>query len=138
MKLVLKKINQTQHSSLTDYGYLIVRVCFGLLLLKHGYPKITQFEKYVQHFSDPLGVGVQTSLLLVIFAEVICALFIALGLLTRLAAIPVVINFIIIFFVVHGNDSFGDRELAAVYLMLASGILLMGSGKISVDRKLGF
>jgi len=138
MKAWLKKINFTGHTALADYGYLLVRVCFGLLLLKHGYPKVANFTEYAQHFSDPIGLGSHTSLLLAIFAEFICAICIVLGLFTRLASIPLVINFLVIFFIVHGSDPLGKKELVAAYLMLSLGTLLMGAGKISIDRKMGF
>lgn len=139
MKAFLKKINFTGHSQLTDLGYLIVRVGFGLLVLTHGYSKVVNFDKFAaSDFFNPLGIGTQTSLLLAIFAEFVCAISVALGLFTRLAAIPLVIQFIVVFFVVHGNDSFGDRELPATYLTLAIGILLMGSGRYSLDRRLGY
>ncbi|MBS1748984.1 MAG: DoxX family protein [Bacteroidetes bacterium] len=139
MKSFLKKINFTGQSGLTDLGYLIIRIGFGVLVLTHGYSKLVNFDKLsTAEFFNPLGLGIKTSLVLAIFAEFVCAISIALGFFTRLASIPVVIQFIVVFFVVHGNDAFGERELPATYLILAIGILLMGSGRYSIDRRLGY
>lgn len=138
MKSLLKKMNRTEATGLADAGYLIIRAGFGLMVSTHGYAKLTNFAEYSQWFSDPIGLGVKASLTLAMFAEFFCALFIALGLFTRMAAIPVVFTFLVIVFVVHGNDPFGDKETAVAYLVFSIGILLAGSGKLSLDRKLGF
>ena len=103
---MLKKINQTEQTALAQYGYLIIRVCFGLMLATHGWSKVSHFNEYAAQFANPFGLGERTSLILTIFAEFVCAILIALGFFTRLASIPVVINFLTIFFIIHGSDPF--------------------------------
>ena len=84
MKSFLKKINFTGQSGLTDLGYLIIRVGFGVLVLTHGYSKLVNFDKLsTAEFFNPLGLGIKTSLVLAIFAEFVCAISIALGFFTR-------------------------------------------------------
>ncbi|MFZ2906120.1 MAG: DoxX family protein [Cyclobacteriaceae bacterium] len=128
------KIFSTESSTAGEVGYLLVRVCFGLFLVTHGWAKVSNFKEYSAGFSDPFGFGSNASLVLTIFAECICAIAIALGFFTRLASIPVLITFSTIFFIIHGSDPFGDKELAAVYLVLSVGTLLKGSGKYSLDK----
>ena len=59
-------------------------------------------------FADPLGLGGQLSLGLASFAEFFCAIAVAIGLLTRLASVPVIILFTVAFFIIHGDDPFGE------------------------------
>jgi putative oxidoreductase len=121
-------------------GTLILRVGSGFLLMfNHGYAKLTNFPDLAQKFGDPLKIGVTTSLSLAVFAEFFCATLIILGLLTRLAAIPVVILFSVILYKVAKNISAGagGGELAALFLVCFLSILLLGPGKYSLDRLIG-
>ena len=45
---------------------LIMRIVFGLLLMSHGFQKLTSFSDLVSSFPDPLGVGASVSLSLAI------------------------------------------------------------------------
>jgi len=40
------------------------------------------------------------------------------------------------FFIIHGADPFGEKELAAIYGIGYIAIALIGPGKFSVDRQL--
>ena len=63
-----------------DFGKLILRIGFGAtMLLAHGWPKLANFSQSMNTFPDPLGIGNSLSLGLAIFAEVLCALLVALG-----------------------------------------------------------
>lgn len=85
-------------------------------------------------FADPLGVGLTASLALTVFAEVFCSILLILGLLTRIAAIPLIITMLVVAFVVHGSDGFGSQELPIMYLMMYLVIAILGAGKISLDK----
>ena len=75
-------------SSPTSAGLLALRLFFGLtMLLHHGLDKLNTFNIKAPHFPDPLGVGHSTSLALTVFAEVIAAILLAIGLWTRFAAL---------------------------------------------------
>ncbi|MBV9403889.1 MAG: DoxX family membrane protein, partial [Acidobacteriaceae bacterium] len=70
-----------------DCGLLVLRLCFGLLLLfNHGVPKLLRFSQMAAHFPDPLHVGSKISLVLVLIAELVCAVLVVIGLATRLVA----------------------------------------------------
>ena len=115
---------------------LLLRVAVAALMLTHGWPKLSKVLAGDMQFGDPIGLGPGPSLILVAFAEGICSLLILIGAGTRLASIPLIINFIVVFFIVHGNDPFGKRELPLLYLILYIILLIMGSGKYSVDHSL--
>ena len=68
-----------------------------------------------------------------IFAEFFCALFISIGLFTRVLAVPLVINMIVVVFKVHNMDFFGKAELGGLYLAGFLVLLLCGPGRVSVD-----
>ncbi len=118
-----------------DWGLLVLRIAAGgLLAILHGYPKL---EKLIAGggFADPLGLGPQVSLTLATFAELGCAVAVAIGLLTRLACVPVIITMLVAAFVVHGADPLAKKELAFLYLAPFVTIFLTGPGRWSIDRR---
>jgi putative oxidoreductase len=116
-------------------GLLVLRLAFGgTMLLVHGLDKVMRYGDMAPKFFDPFGLGGHFSLALVIFAEVACALAVVLGLLTRLAVIPLIVEMAMAFFMVHGKDSFQVKELALLYLAAFVVLLLTGPGPLSADR----
>jgi putative oxidoreductase len=73
---------------------------------------------------------------LTVFAEFFCALALALGLLTRAAVIPLIVTMLTAAFVILGDDPFGKKELALLYLVPFVTILIVGPGRFSLDRLL--
>lgn len=104
-------------------------------MMSHGLPKLMKLLDGAPYkFADPLGLGVFTSLLLAVFAEVFCAALLAMGLFTRLASIPLIVIMAVAAFVVHGDDPFGKKEMALLYLLIYLFIFAKGGGKLSIDR----
>lgn len=124
----------------TDIGLLIIRLLFGILLIYgHGFGKITTIISGEEiKFMDPIGIGANLSYHLAAFAEGICSLFIILGLYTRIAAIILLINFIVIFtfhaFII--GDGFSVLELRYFYLFTILALFFSGPGKYSLDHML--
>jgi putative oxidoreductase len=122
---------------LKDAGLLVLRVWLGLsMLLLHGWGKVENYAQLSQGFPDPLGVGTALSASLVIFAEVLCALLLAVGLAARLASIPLVVTMAVAFFVVHGGVLVGEGngEMAFIYLAGFVALLIAGPGRYSLDH----
>ena len=118
-----------------DVALLILRVGTAALMLTHGIPKLLMlFGSGEITFADPIGLGMETSLTLVVFAEVICSILILLGLAIRLAAIPLIINMLVVFFIVHAQDPLKVKELALIYLLIFIVLLITGSGKYALDH----
>lgn len=134
----MKTLSNTTNSNLTAFGLLLLRVFLGLaLLLGHGLGKWSKlFGSDEIQFADPFGVGAVPSLALAVFAEVICALLLALGLLTRWSLIPLIITMLVAIFAVHISDGFGGMEKALLYGVGFIALLLTGPGKFSVDALL--
>jgi len=126
-------ISQTGVTS--SIGLLILRVWVGLILaFQHGLGKLTSFTQRSENFADPLGVGSSISLGLVVFAEFFCSLALVLGLFTRAAVIPLIITMLVAAFVIHGDDPFGRKELALMFLGPFIAFLFTGPGRFSLDR----
>jgi len=116
-----------------DLGLLLVRLAAGGLMLYHGAPKLFNFTDRMNTFSNPIGIGSPLSLTLVVFAEFFCAVFLIVGVFTRIATIPLIINLMVIIFVVKGSDPIKEKELAAFYLAAYVALFFTGPGKYSVD-----
>lgn len=121
----------------TQIGLLIVRLGFGgLMLFAHGLDKLINFADKAERFPDPLGWGSGVALGLAVFAEVFCSAAVMLGLMTRLACVPLVITMAIAAFHIHGGDPFERKELALAYLVGFTAIMFCGGGRFAVDNKL--
>ncbi len=127
-------LTEDRRRLLNDVGLLVLRIALGATMLSHGWGKFMQFfgDEPLQ-FGDPIGVGVAASLALAVFAEVFCSLGLVVGLLTRLACIPLFTTMAVAFFIVHGDDPFGRKELAFVYMFGYLALLLTGPGRFSLD-----
>jgi len=120
---------------MSDLSILFTRVFFGLLMLTaHGWGKLGIDPTM---FPDPLGLGAIVTYWLAIFAEVICAGLVAIGLFSRLAAIPLIATMAVAAFVVHANDPFAKQEFALLYLGGFLIVFISGSGKYSLQEMLG-
>lgn len=117
-----------------DLGLLVLRVGFAVFLLLHGIEKFEMALTSKISFADPIGLGSTVSLVLVLFAEVICTLFIIIGFKVRWASIPPIILMLVAVFIVHSNAPIMERELAILYLIAFSAIGIMGSGKYALKN----
>jgi putative oxidoreductase len=116
-----------------NLGLLLLRMGSALMIL-HGWPKMMNYSEYAEKFPDPFGFGAEFSLILTVFAEVFCTVFVALGLFTRFATIPLMITMLVAALIVHSGDPFSDREASIGYFLLYAAIFFLGSGKYSLDN----
>ena len=127
---------QTRSGSL---GLLIVRLgAGGMLLAGHGWGKLLAFAERAASFPDPLGIGHLASLAGTVGAEVVCAALVMVGLATRLAALPVVFTMAVAGFVINAGAPWGEKELAAIYLVPFLALVFTGPGAYSLDAKIAW
>lgn len=112
---------------------LAARIVFGGMFMWHGLQKLASFDALWSTFPDPLGIGSGASLILAIFAEVLCAAGFIAGALYRLALIPMIFSMCVAIVVVHSGDTFATRELAVLYLVLFVLMYIAGAGRLSLD-----
>lgn len=123
-----------QNPVFLDIALLIIRVFVGFAMISHGFPKLQQlFSGDEIKFYDFLGMGSKFTLILAVFAEFVCSIFLILGLFTRISVVFLFITMIIAGFVVHSSDEFSKREMSFLYLSIYTFFLAIGPGKYSVD-----
>ena len=123
-------------SDLTHMALLVARLWFGLtMLFNHGFDKLAHFNDIVGTFPDPLRIGQEASLVLVVMAEVLGALMLSVGFLTRIAAATLVIDMFVAFLMVHKTalTGQGSGELAFLYLAGFVFLVIAGGGLFSLD-----
>ena len=112
-------------SSYPDLTALLLRLSFGIFLLAgHGVGKLNMLISGNIQFPALFGFSPTLNLVLSTFAELFCAALVTLGLKTRMACIPVIINMSVAAFVVHSKHALfivnaagkGSKELALIYL----------------------
>jgi len=118
----------------TSFGLLILRVGIGLTMaFSHGWGKLGRLGDDPIKFADPFGTGPAVALGLAVFAEFFCALAVVLGVATRAAVIPLIITMLTAALIIHGDDPFGKKELALMYVTPLLTLLFTGPGRYSVD-----
>lgn len=121
-----------------DLVLLLLRLVFGLsMAYAHGWPKLNRLLSGGEvKFLDFMGMGPEISLGLVVFAELVCALLLALGLFTRWAALPLVFTMLVAIIVAHSGDPFSEIEMALLYLTAFVSLALAGPGWYSIDAQI--
>lgn len=115
---------------------LLMRIGVGAFMLTHGIPKLMKVFTGDFSFGDPLGLGSAVSLVLAALSEGVGALLVIVGLGTRYASFSLVITMAVAGFIAHGDDPFGTKEKALLFMIFFMGITLLGGGKYSLDNKL--
>ena len=123
-----------------DLGLLVLRIWIGAsMALLHGWDKLTGFSKISPQFLDFMGIGKGPSLALTVFAELACAIFIVVGLWTRLSALILGFTVGVAFWLAHGAklSGQGSGEMAFLYLGACAVLLAAGGGRYAADSSLG-
>ena len=129
-------------STIKDIGYLILRLGFGALMARHGWPKIIGGpEKWESVGSNMSAIGIT---FLPVFwgfcaaiAEFVGGICVAVGILFRPACTLIVLTMIVAFAAnFRGDSSFGDWSEAAEVGIAFLAMLLMGPGRFSLSVSL--
>jgi putative oxidoreductase len=132
-------------------GLLILRLGIGGYMLTHGWGKLQMLlAGNFEQMGDPIGLGPVASLVLVTFAELVCALLVTIGLATRPAAAVIAFSMAVAAFVAHAADPWtmqrafeiffaGESEFpvskqpALMYLIVFLSLVFTGAGEWSLD-----
>jgi putative oxidoreductase len=85
---------------------------------------------------DNGGVAPDGRNILELFAEVLCPVFIVLGVLTRLATLPILFLLAVSVIWVHPEWSLAEGQFAWLLLIVFSTIFIAGSGRLALGARL--
>ena len=131
------------YEALGPYSYAFMRFCTGMVLVPHGVAKFFYGGAAATAHAALGGLGPSMSLFAaysVACVELFGGLMLAFGLLTRLAALAIIVEMIVVITVVlwpHGYFwTKQGYEYALLWGLLALAILVHGGGRYSLDRLL--
>ena len=111
---------------------LLIRLFFGILFFMHGLDKMTNFNELSYTYPSVLGFGSYMTLMLSIFCEFACSMFLMVGLVTRVVLIPMAIAMAVAFFDIH-DGMMPEGELALIFLIVFVVLFITGPGRYSID-----
>jgi putative oxidoreductase len=127
-------------------GLLVLRVILGVIMAAHGLQKVQRGPaEFGRTALDSLGVPAPEFMgYVVTFAELGGGIFLILGLLTRLAALVLLVDLVVAILLVkvrvgliagEGAGAGAELDLALIAGFVA--LLLIGAGALSLDRLIG-
>jgi putative oxidoreductase len=126
-----------------DQGKLLLRAVLAILLLFHGFSKLTGGIGFITGMLEKAGLPGAFGYLVYI-GEVVAPLLILAGLFTRAAALVVAVNMIVALLLVHTKQFFTLNEqggwaleLQGMYLAGALAVALLGAGRYSIGGRAG-
>jgi putative oxidoreductase len=122
-----------------DVAVLVLRVVLAVIMIYHGWPKLTDLGGTIEGFT---GMGVPLPALSAIFAtvaEVGGGLLLLIGVLTDVAGLLIAIDMLGAIVVVHAKNGFavneGGFEWPLALLAMALAIALAGPGRYAVGGR---
>ncbi|KAE9651235.1 DoxX family protein [Pseudomonas fluorescens] len=119
-----------------DLGLLFLRASGALFLLwVHGVPKVLNYNEQLQLIEDPFHLGAHVTLLLAIFAEVLCPVLIVAGVWVRLACLPILAVLLIAMVVVHPQWTVFEGQFGWLLLIIFTSVLIAGPGRFVLGQR---
>jgi putative oxidoreductase len=126
-----------------DGGKLLLRLTLGVLLLFHGYAKMTGNFAFVEGVVGKAGLPHFVAYF-VFLGEVVGPVLVILGLWTRIGGILIAISMLFAIFLVHpqelvqlGKGGGWALELPGFYLLVGLAVAMLGAGRYSVGGRAG-
>ena len=111
---------------------LVLRLFFGVLFFIHGLGKMMNFSELSVTYPSVLGLGSYMTLMITIFCEFCCSLFMMAGLLFRIMVLPMIVAMAVAFFDIH-DALLPQGELSLIYLVVFVILYFVGPGRFSID-----
>lgn len=116
-----------------DAAVLFMRIFVGAMMLTHGIGKLQNYNAIVNSFPDPLGIGSAASFTLITLTEGGCSVLLIMGLMTRLATLPLIFGMFVATFLAFPDKSFAEGELSFMYMGIYIMLLISGGGRYALD-----
>jgi putative oxidoreductase len=142
----MRTLSLSPLSRLASLAPLAVRVIAGIIMLAHGWQKLTEMgpENFGGQMLGGLGVPLPVFMgYVVTFVEIVGGILLIVGFLSRLAALLLMIDLVTAVLLVKVNVGFlsgSNGTGAELDLALIAGFLVVlfaGPGRLSVDHALG-
>jgi putative oxidoreductase len=138
--LALRSRALTKFDALRAWALLLGRLSVGLVFLSTGWGKVHSIPKVTEFFSSLHIPAPGFNAVLVGYSELLCGAALVLGLMTRLATIPLIVSMVVAIVTakrdaLHGLFDlvgFDEFTYACVLVMIA----LLGPGTFSIDALL--
>jgi putative oxidoreductase len=121
-----------------DAALLILRVVLGIIMIHHGWPKLTNLGGTIEGFT---GIGIPLPALAAVFAtvaEVVGGLLMLVGVFTDIAGLMFALDILGAILFVHAKNgmavSEGGVEWPLALLAMALAVALAGPGRYAVGR----
>lgn len=125
---------------LSFLGPTLGRLTLGVIFIGSGWGKLQNLAKVTEFFGE-LGIPAPAfNAVLVSSAELVCGALLLIGLLSRLAAIPLMVTMTVAILTAKRDALHSLADLVGfeewTYIVLALWIAVAGAGPLSVDRLL--
>ena len=119
---------------------LLFRASLASVFVPSGWGKLHDLAKVTGFFTE-LGIPApHLNAVVVAVSELVCGSLLLAGLLSRVAAVPLVVSMTIALITAKRLDIHGVVDLFAVdefiYIVLAIAVIVLGAGEVSVDGQL--
>jgi putative oxidoreductase len=125
---------------LRGVALLLGRLAVGLVFLSTGWGKVHNVAKVTEYFTSLHIPAPGLNAVVVGWSELLCGAALVLGVLTRLAVIPLVVSMIVAILTARRDAIHGFFDLVAfeefTYLMVLTMIAILGPGSIAIDHLL--
>ena len=127
-------------AKLKGLALLLGRLAVGLVFMSTGWGKVHNVEKVTEFFTSLHIPAPGLNAVVVGWSELLCGTALVIGLLTRLATIPLIVSMVVAILTAKRGDIHGFFDLVGfeetTYLLLLVMIAILGPGSISVDHLL--
>lgn len=120
-----------------EYGALFIRIIIGLRLVVgtednvFSWERMLEFRDFLESYHMPLPL---TAAIVSVYAQFICGILYLAGAWTRIAALVMIFNFLVAYFLVHTGQNLQDSFHPLVILFASFFLLFYGAGRVSVDQ----
>jgi putative oxidoreductase len=129
--------SESVNSFFSHFALLGLRLFAGLTMaFAHGLGKLPPADMFVG-FLESMGLPFPILLAwLAALAEFVGGILVAIGFLTRPAALALVVTMLVAAFMAHAADPFAKKEMALLFAVIFAYIFVTGAGKLALDNKL--
>jgi len=114
--------------------FVSIRLAYGVIDNVLSWEHMLLFRDFLNTFHIPLPLA---SAVVSVYVQLLASAMILLGWKIRVAAMLMIVNFLVALLMIHSNDSFEQMTPALSMLFFNVLFLFTGAGTYSLDRRVG-